>query len=160
MGAIGSTVSGHCRASTPPLRLGQVGLFRSTLAQAVEALNLTLKGSERLHLPEKVMSGMLSSRSAICPPFGRLAHRAPSESHGHLVPQRRLTPSQGGELLLYPSGSEESVRVDPRLGRMILFRSHIEHEVCATLGARWAITAWLSTAKSPPTAPDIVQLAA
>ena len=95
--------------------------FRSTLAQAVEALNLTLKGSERLHLPEKVMVAYYPAGTR----YVRHSDVSPTVPHRRVTAILYLnegwTPSQGGELLLYPSGSEESVRVDPRLGRMILY---------------------------------------
>jgi SM-20-related protein len=45
-----------------------------------------------------------------------------------------------GELVLYQSG--ESLRVEPKQGQMILFRSELEHEVLLTHAPRWTLTTW------------------
>ena len=47
----------------------------------------------------------------------------------------------GGELVLY--GDEGSVTVEPVGGRMVIFRSDIEHEVLYTACDRYSLTAWL-----------------
>jgi len=90
------------------------------------------------------------------------------------VPRRRVTailylnkewaPGDGGELVLYPPTSsfrpgadavgltraEASFVVEPRAGRLLLFRSEIEHEVKPSLKPRWAISAWISVANDAP----------
>ncbi|WKV13872.1 2OG-Fe(II) oxygenase [Marivirga harenae] len=47
----------------------------------------------------------------------------------------------GGELALYPSGTIE--KVQPFAGRLLLFRSELEHEVLMSYKTRYSITGWM-----------------
>ncbi|KAL3928874.1 MAG: hypothetical protein SGPRY_002206 [Prymnesium sp.] len=107
---------------------------------------------EELGLPHKLML-------ACYPPGGKYVRHSdvsPAVVHRRLTAILYLNEAwqqaHGGELLLYPSPphpasphSSPPVAVEPRGGRLLLFRSHLEHEVRATAVERWALTAWLST---------------
>lgn len=57
-------------------------------------------------------------------------------------------PSDGGELCLYSPEhpTQETGRVLPLLGRLVLFRSDlIPHEVCPGGQIRWSLTGWFRT---------------
>tara|TARA_R110002049_G_scaffold209020_2_gene379583 strand:+ start:1380 stop:2060 length:681 start_codon:yes stop_codon:yes gene_type:complete len=52
----------------------------------------------------------------------------------------------GGELLLYlqENGAEKTVKVNPLLGRLVVFRSELlEHEVALAHKSRYSITGWM-----------------
>lgn len=56
---------------------------------------------------------------------------------------RGWTPGDGGELLLYPRGGGDVVRVEPRAGTLVLFMSEeVEHEVLPTAAARASVAGW------------------
>ena len=122
--------------------------LRDSLAHVRDALNRDAAeqpGShERLRLPEKVMLARYPEGSRY------VRHSDVSAA----VPHRRVTAifylndaweaDHGGQLLTYPRGGDEACAVAPVMGRLLIFRSHIEHEVCVTQRPRWAVTAWLS----------------
>ena len=142
-----------------------------TLSHVVDAINRDTAArtpvGEALRLPDKVML-------AHYPAGGRYVRHSDVSP---AVADRRVTcilylndgwePAHGGELRLYPptvdgtdaasAGNEITVGVEPRLGRLLLFRAAIEHEVLVTNQPRWAVTAWLPvatrSAASPPLRP-------
>ena len=136
--------------------------LRAALSQVVDALNHDAAGrpaAERLKLPEKVMLAHYPVGSR----YVRHSDVSAALSHRRVTAILYLNadwePAHGGQLLLYPSSSSppeqpssSTVAVAPRLGRLLVFDSHVEHEVCVTHKPRWAVTAWLSVAKAPPVA--------
>ncbi len=56
-------------------------------------------------------------------------------------------PGDGGELVIYKPGSdEELVRVEPRLGTLVMFLSEeFPHEVLPANKPRWSLTGWFRT---------------
>ena len=132
--------------------------LRRTLGRLVIALNRDAaeqaaaegRSADILRVPEKVML-------AHYPEGGRYVRHSdvsPAVAHRRVTAILYLNddwqPAHGGQLVLYPPGQPSSSerRVAPRLGRLLVFRSSIEHEVSATRRPRWALTAWLSIAKS------------
>ncbi|KAJ1456063.1 hypothetical protein M885DRAFT_518502 [Pelagophyceae sp. CCMP2097] len=53
------------------------------------------------------------------------------------------TASDGGELLLWPSDSDDCLTISPLNDRMVVFASSLEHQVLPTSAPRLAVTAWL-----------------
>lgn len=51
-------------------------------------------------------------------------------------------PGDGGELVIYLT-DQESVKVEPRSGRMIFFRSDLPHEVLMSHQKRLSLTGWM-----------------
>ncbi len=50
----------------------------------------------------------------------------------------------GGELLGYENDSESILfKIKPEMGQMIIFKSHIEHEVLTTHRSRMSLTGWV-----------------
>jgi len=52
----------------------------------------------------------------------------------------------GGELKLYLENSEETI--EPISGRLVVFESHLEHEVLESKTDRYSITGWLKSKAS------------
>ena len=50
----------------------------------------------------------------------------------------------GGELMIY---SEENLKVEPRAGTLVIFESHLEHEVLESRKDRISITGWLKNVR-------------
>jgi SM-20-related protein len=48
----------------------------------------------------------------------------------------------GGELIIYPE-KKESIKTEPVAGRLVLFESHLEHEVLLSHKPRYSITGWM-----------------
>lgn len=53
-----------------------------------------------------------------------------------------LEPSEGGELVIYPENSSR-VKIHPRAGKIVLFKSELEHEVLLARKDRWSLCSWL-----------------
>jgi SM-20-related protein len=53
----------------------------------------------------------------------------------------------GGELKLYLKASE--INIEPIAGRLVIFESHLEHEVLESKTDRYSITGWLKRKKLP-----------
>lgn len=51
-------------------------------------------------------------------------------------------PSDGGELIIVDEAGAEHT-VAPLAGRLVLFKSELEHEVCTTKVDRYSVTGWL-----------------
>jgi SM-20-related protein len=51
-------------------------------------------------------------------------------------------PENGGELKLYLENGEE-LTIEPRAGTLVVFESHMEHEVLMSHADRYSITGWL-----------------
>jgi SM-20-related protein len=49
----------------------------------------------------------------------------------------------GGQLLLYLPDTKKPAELLPRQGRLVIFRSELEHEVCIAHRTRYSLTAWL-----------------
>ena len=148
------------------------GELRAALSHIVNALNHSAAGraeAEMLRLPEKVMLAHYPEGAR----YVRHSDVSAVMSHRRVTAIFYLNPdwepSHGGELVLYPFADSASTTADPaaavwsttqpvddqgnvvvapRLGRLLLFDSHVEHEVCVTHRPRWAITAWLSIDRS------------
>lgn len=137
------------------------GELRAALSHIVNALNHSAAGraeAEMLRLPEKVMLAHYPEGAR----YVRHSDVSAAMSHRRVTAILYLNPdwqpSHGGELLLYPTADSASTTADPaatvatiiapRLGRLLLFDSHMEHEVCVTHRPRWAVTAWLSVDRS------------
>lgn len=138
--------------------------YRSMLAQVVEVLNCASRrahgtGAEELRVPDKVMLAHYPAGAR----YVRHSDVSPAVSHRRVTSILYLNadwePSHGGELLLHAPESLP-LPVAPQQGRLLLFRSQLEHEVCMTHRPRWALTAWLSVAKAPKPAPADAGLAA
>jgi len=148
------------------------GELRAALSHIVNALNHSAAGraeAEMLRLPEKVMLAHYPEGAR----YVRHSDVSAVMSHRRVTAIFYLNPdwepSHGGELVLYPFADSASTTADPaaavwsttqpvddqgnvvvapRLGRLLLFDSHVEHEVCVTHRPRWAVTAWLSIDRS------------
>lgn len=115
------------------------------LANVVRSFNehVSMHGV-RLKLPEKVMLAHYSQGGK----YVRHSDVSP------LVPHRRVTviiylnetwrEHHGGELRLHGVSLQQPLDILPLSGRLVLFRSEMEHEVMVTHRPRWALTAWLS----------------
>jgi SM-20-related protein len=53
----------------------------------------------------------------------------------------------GGELKIY--SEENEITVEPKGGTIVLFESHIEHEVLVSHTNRYSITGWLKNSRNP-----------
>ncbi|KAL1515453.1 hypothetical protein AB1Y20_002078 [Prymnesium parvum] len=140
--------AGEGEAAAALCRTSAFALLRRTLELTTRAVNRAqAAGSEQaLALPRKLML-------AHYPPGGRYVRHSDVSP---TLPYRRVTailylnegwePAHGGELLLFPPGCARPVAVAPHAGRLVLFDSHMEHEVLSTAVDRWALTAWLQLA--------------
>lgn len=53
-------------------------------------------------------------------------------------------PADGGELKIYDANDRPLHTIQPKLGRLVVFRSDtIPHEVCATHSPRYSLTGWM-----------------
>ncbi|MAF92372.1 MAG: 2OG-Fe(II) oxygenase [Bdellovibrionota bacterium] len=50
--------------------------------------------------------------------------------------------ADGGELVLYPDNGA-SVKIQPKAGKLVLFKSELEHEVLLARKDRWSLCSWL-----------------
>lgn len=50
-------------------------------------------------------------------------------------------PENGGQLIIYKDGN--NIEIEPIAGRLVLFKSHLEHEVLTTTCNRYSITGWM-----------------
>ena len=51
----------------------------------------------------------------------------------------------GGRLIGYDSNKKEIFNILPKIGQMIIFKSHIIHEVLLSHRTRWSLTGWFRT---------------
>lgn len=58
---------------------------------------------------------------------------------------RNWKPGDGGELMIY---HESEIKVEPRAGTMVVFESHIEHEVLISRAERISVTGWLKSTEN------------
>ena len=129
--------------------------LRARLQQLVSELNAVAdaEGTERVALPEKAMLAHYPVGSR----YVRHSDVSPAVTHRRytaiLYLNDNWTEAHGGQLLIHSAAGE--ARVAPHLGRLLLFRSAIEHEVLTAHEPRWAITTWLTVerAAAPATAP-------
>lgn len=77
--------------------------------------------------------------------YARHSDRFRSNSHRVISFVLYLNPEwnagDGGELVIYPENSEE-VKVEPVLGKLVCFRSELEHEVLECYAPRYSMTGW------------------
>ncbi len=131
--------------------------YRAVLRTVVDALNREggVRG-ESLRLPDKVMLAHYPEGAR----YIRHSDASPA------LPHRRVTvilylseeydeAASGGRLRLWHRASasksaeveEQSVAIEPHLGRLLLFHAQLPHEVETVRSSRWALTAWLSVAE-------------
>lgn len=160
-----------------------VGQLRELLGSAVDLLNgldstssiaraeqdeaVSICGSP-LFLPEKCMLAHYPEGAK----YVRHADVSVAVPHRRVTAIMYLNPEwaqgDGGELVLHPPPHEASFAsvddrqaplnepsfvVEPIAGRLLLFRSEIEHEVLSTRKSRWAITTWFSIDGDGPAPP-------
>jgi hypothetical protein len=126
--------------------------LRQRLQLLVTSLNRTAaaEGRELVALPDKAML----AHYPIGARYVRHSDVSPAVSHRRLTAILYLNADwreeHGGQLVLFggdgDGGGGETV-VAPNLGRLLLFRSNLEHEVRTTHQPRWAITTWIVAAR-------------
>ena len=130
--------------------------LRQRLQLLVTSLNRTAaaEGRELVALPDKAMIAHYPTGAR----YVRHSDVSPAVSHRRLTAILYLNADwreeHGGQLVLFGGdgggggggGGGETV-VAPNLGRLLLFRSNLEHEVRTTHQPRWAITTWIVVAR-------------
>lgn len=119
----------------------EVQFFQNALREALAYFNLTcflgLKDfeSQLAIYPEGAFYAKHKDR------FSRNAHRVLSVVC--YLNEADWAHEDGGQLLIYLPTQEKPVELLPLQGRLVIFRSELEHEVCLAHRTRYSLTAWL-----------------
>lgn len=123
----------------------------SILASIIDRLH-TL----RLQLNQLCFLGLQDIESHLTvyePGTGYARHRDAFNDRSHrvitfvLYLNQQWNPEDGGQLKLWTSGGDE-IDIEPIEGRLILFKSELEHEVLTSYKNRYSLTGWML--KVPP----------